>query len=92
MSAYLTNTNELYLYNGNSNQYEKVGDNVKKLEGNYYLTNSNEIYAYNDEHNEYEKIEVNGDDIKEFGEDYFITKDNKIRVLITGDGDDHVMQ
>ena len=83
LGAYLTNSNELYKYNYDSNQYEKVGDNVKELEENYYLTNSNEIYAYNDEHNEYEKIEVNVGDIKEFGEDYFITKDNKIRVWNT---------
>ena len=82
-NAYLTNSNELYKYNRSSKQYEKVGDNVKELKGSYYITNSNEIYVYNDDHNEYEKIEVNVDDIKEFGEDYFITKENKIRVWNT---------
>ena len=83
--VYLTNSNELYKYNSSSNQYEKVGDNVKELKERYYITNSNEIYAYNDDHNVYEKIEVNVDDIKEFGEDYFITKNNKIRVWIVLD-------
>ena len=81
-NAYITNTNELYKYNYDSKQYEKVGDNVKELEENYYITNSDEIYAYNDDY--YEKIEVNVDDIKEFGKDYFITKNNKIRVRIPG--------
>ena len=89
-TAYLTNSNELYKYNGS--QYEKVVDNVKELKGSYYITNSDEIYVYNIDHHKYEKIEVNVGDIKEFGEDYFITKDNKIRALITGDGDDNVMQ
>ena len=84
-NAYITNSNELYKYNSSSNQYEKVGDNVKELKERYYITNSNEIYAYNDDHNVYEKIEVNVDDIKEFGEDYFITKNNKIRVWIVLD-------
>ena len=78
--AYLTNTNELYQYNDSSKKYEKVGENVKELKRGYYITNSDEIYAYNNDHNVYEKIEVNVDDIKEFGEDYFITKNNKIRV------------
>ena len=78
--AYLTNSNEPFKYNSSSKQYEKVGDNIKELEGYYYITNSNDIYAYNDDHNEYEKVEVNVGDIKEFGEDYFITKENKIRV------------
>ena len=66
--------------NGSSKQYEKVRDNVKELKRYYYITNSDEIYAYNEAHKEYEKKEVNVDDIKEFGKDYFITKNNKIRV------------
>ena len=70
--------------NGSSKQYEKVRDNVKELKRYYYITNSDEIYAYNEAHKEYEKKEVNVDDIKEFGKDYFITKNNKIRVCIPG--------
>ena len=81
-TAYLTNTNELYVYNISSKQYEKVVDNVKELKGYYYITNSDEIYVYNIDHDKYEKIEVNVGDIKEFGEDYFITKENKIRVWV----------
>ena len=69
--------------NGSSKQYEKVRDNVKELKRYYYITNSDEIYAYNEAHKEYEKKEVNVDDIKEFGKDYFITKNNKIRVWHT---------
>ena len=87
LNEYLTNSNELYRYNSISKKYEKVGDNVKELKRYYYITNSDEIYAYNDYHKKYEKIEVNVGDIKEFGENYFITKDNKIRVWNTEDND-----
>ena len=87
--TYLTNSNELYKYNSSSKQYEKVGDNVKEYYSNRvtyfidaYLTNTNELYQYNGSSNQYEKIEVNVGDIKEFGRNYFITKENKIRVWI----------
>ena len=89
--AYLTNTNELYKYNRSSNQYEKVGENVKEYYStrevyfiDAYLTNTNELYKYNYNSNQYVKVEVNVGDIKEFGKNYFITKNNKIRVCDPG--------
>ena len=63
-----------------------IRDDIKKFDGfsGAYLTNTNELYKYNYNSNQYVKVEVNVDDIKEFGEDYFITKENKIRVWETG--------
>ena len=78
---YLTNSNELYRYNDSSKQFEKVGEatDVKEYDGRYYITNSNELYKYNSSSNQYEKLEIDVNDITEFGDDYFKTKDNKIR-------------
>ena len=58
---YITNTNELYKYNYDSNQYEKVGENVKEYDSDRdaYLKNSNELYRYNSSSKQYEKVEDN---------------------------------
>ena len=77
---YITNSNAVYLYNYESNEYEKVGENIKKYYNSYYITISNELYVLNGESNKYEKLNIDLNNIKEFGRDYFITKDGKIRV------------
>ena len=77
--VYLTNSNELYKYNGS--QYEKVGENVKEFVrlSDAYITNSNELYKYNSSSEKYEKV---GDNVKEYYggpfHDAYLTNTNEL--------------